>query len=74
MPLAIVDCFPGKQVRSFYIKDKGQCLVAPDAWRAAGYKRAAYVKALEKPVPKKYKMRLQSLPKLIKTNARNDNK
>ncbi|XP_057310276.1 uncharacterized protein LOC130648253 [Hydractinia symbiolongicarpus] len=53
----VVDYFEGKQVRSFFVQDKGQCIVASDVWRAAGYKREAGVKAMQRLVPNKYKMR-----------------
>ena len=49
--------FNGKHVRSVYIKDVGQCLVSKDVYEAIGYDKEDGVKAIQRFVPEKYKIR-----------------
>ena len=49
--------FNGKEVRSIYVKEVGECLIAKDVLAVIGYNRAAGVQAIQRLVPKKYKMR-----------------
>ena len=49
--------FNGKHVRSVYVKDVGQCLVSKDVYEAIGYNKESGVKAIERLVPEKYKIR-----------------
>ena len=50
--------FNGKQVRSVYVKDVGQCLVLKDVYEAVGYDKEDGVKAMQRLVFEKYKIRL----------------
>ena len=50
--------FNGKDVRSIYIHGEGQCIVASDVYKVVGYSRKAGIKAIQRLVPEKYKMRL----------------
>ena len=49
--------FNGKNVRSVYVKDVGQCLVSRDVYKAVGYDIENGKKAIQSLVPKKYKLR-----------------
>ena len=49
--------FNGKHVRSVYIKDVGQCLVSKDVYETIGYDKEDGVKAIQRFVPEKYKIR-----------------
>ena len=49
--------FNGKYVRSVYVKDPGQCLVSKDVYETTGYDKENGVKALQRIVPEKYKIR-----------------
>ena len=49
--------FNGKHVRPVYVKDVGQCLVSKDVYEAIGYEKEDGVKAIQRLVPKKYKLR-----------------
>ena len=50
--------FNGKNIRAFYIKDVGQCLISLDVYTAAGYDKENDVKTMQRLVPEKYKMQL----------------
>ena len=50
--------FNGKHVRSVYVKDIGQCFVSKDVYEAIGYDKENGVKAIQRLVPEKYKIRL----------------
>ena len=50
--------FNGKTVRSVYVKGEGECLVAADVYHAVGYEKETGLKALQRLVPEKYKVRL----------------
>ena len=50
--------FNGGDVRSIYIHGEGQCIVASDVYKVVGYSRKAGVKAIQRLVPRKYRMRL----------------
>ena len=50
--------FNGEDVRSIYIHGEGQRIVASGVYKVVGYSRKAGVKALQRLVPDKYKMRL----------------
>ena len=54
--------FNGKNVRAVYIQDVGECLVACDVYTAIGYNKKGGVKALQRLVSDKYKMRLRPPP------------
>ena len=55
--------FNGKTVRSLYIKNIGECLVASDVYRAVGYKHNSNGKrAIQTYVPDEYKIRLRHVP------------
>ena len=49
--------FNGKHVRSVYIKDVGHCLVSKDVYEAIGYDKEDRIKAIQRFVPEKYKIR-----------------
>ena len=49
--------FNGKNVRSVYVKDVGQCLVSRDVYKAVGYDMENGKKAIQNLVPEKYKLR-----------------
>ena len=49
--------FNGKHVRSVYVKDVGQCLVSKDVYEAIGYDKEDGVKAIQRLVHEKYKIR-----------------
>ena len=49
--------FNGKHVRSVYAKDVCQCLVSKDVYEAIGYEKEDGVKAIQRLVPEKYKIR-----------------
>ena len=53
--------FNGEDVRSIYIHGEGQCIVASGVYKLVGYSQKAGVKALQRLVPDKYKMRLQDV-------------
>ena len=55
--------FNGKTVRSLYIKNIGECLVASDVYRAVGYKHNSNGKrAIQTYVPDEYKIHLRHVP------------
>ena len=45
-------------MRPVYVKDVGQCLVSKDVYEAIGYEKEDRIKAMQRVVPGKYKMRL----------------
>ena len=49
--------FNGKHARSVYVKDVGKCLVSKDVYEAVGYEEEDGIKAIQRLVPKKYKLR-----------------
>ena len=49
--------FNDKHVRFVYVKDVGQCLVSKDVYEAIGYGKEDGVKAIQRFVPEKYKIR-----------------
>ena len=49
--------FNGEEVRSLYVADVGQCLVATDVYRVVWYDGEDGKKAMQRVVPEKYKMR-----------------
>ena len=54
--------FEGKNVRSFYVKGIGGCLVACDVWRAVGYSDDDNGrKAIQRHVPERYRMRYKDV-------------
>ena len=57
--------FIGKNVRPVYIQDVGECLVACDVYKAMGYGRKAGVKAIQRLVSDKYKMRLRDVDAVL---------
>ena len=48
--------FNGEDVRSIYIHGEGQCIVASDVHKAVGYSRRTGVQAIQRLVPRKYRM------------------
>ena len=50
--------FNDKNIRAFYIKDVGQCLISQDVYTAMGYDKENGVKVMQRLVPGRYKMRL----------------
>ena len=50
--------FNGTNVRSVYVKEVGECLIAGDVYTSIGHNRESGLKALQRHVPDKYKMRL----------------
>ena len=48
--------FNGEDVRSIYIHGEGQCIVASDVYKAVGYSRRAGVRAIQRLVPRKYRI------------------
>ena len=48
--------FNGEDVRSIYIHGEGQCIVVSDVYKAVGYSRRAGVQAIQRLVPRKYRM------------------
>ena len=50
--------FYGKDLTSVYVKDVGQCLVSKDVYEVIGYDKENAVKAIQRFVPEKYKVRL----------------
>ena len=50
--------FNGEDVSSIYIHGEGQCIVASDVYKVVGYSREAGVQAIQRLVPRKYRMRL----------------
>ena len=48
----------GKSVRSVHVLGEGECLVAADVFSAVGYDRDSGIKAIQRLVPEKYKVRL----------------
>ena len=50
--------FNGEDVRSIYIDGEGHCIVASDVYKVVSYSRKAEVKAIQRLVPEKYRMRL----------------
>ena len=48
--------FSCKHVRSVYVKDVDQCPVSKDVYEAIGYEKEDGVKAIQRLVPKKYKL------------------
>ena len=57
--LSVVESFKfnGKNIRAFYIKDVGQCLISQGLYTAVGYNKENGVKTLQRLVPEKYKIR-----------------
>ena len=53
--------FNGKNVRSIHVQESGECLIACDVYTAIGYNKESGVKALQRLVPDKYKMRLRDV-------------
>ena len=51
----------GEDVRSIYIHGEGQCIVASGVYKVVDYSQKAGVKALQRLVPDKYKMRLRDV-------------
>ena len=51
--------FDKKTVRSIYVRDVGQCVIAKDVYKVLGYGRKAGVQAIKRLVPEKYKIRLR---------------
>ena len=49
--------FNGQNVRSLYIKDIGECLLAKDVYKAVGYEQENGKKAIQNLVPDGYKLR-----------------
>ena len=50
--------FNGEDVRSIYIHGEDQCIVASDVYKVVGYRRKAGVKAIQRLVSRKYRLRL----------------
>ena len=50
--------FNDKNIRAFYIKDVGQCFISQAVYTAVGSDKENRVKAMQRLVPGKYKMRL----------------
>ena len=51
--------FNGLNIRSCYLKEHGQCLIAKDVYRALGYTREAGKQAIRRLVPAEYKLRVK---------------
>ena len=49
--------FKDKIVRSVYVQGDGECIFASDVYRGVGYERKAGIKAINRLVPEKYRMR-----------------
>ena len=49
--------FNGNHMTSVYVKNVGQCLVSKDVCAAIGYDKENGVKAIQRLVPEKYKVR-----------------
>ena len=65
--------FNGQNVRSLYIKDIGECLLAKDVYEAVGYERDAGIQAIQRLVPDAYKMRLGDIKNDLDKVIKNDN-
>ena len=65
--------FNGKNVRSLYIKDIGECLLAKDVYEAVGYERDAGIQAIQRLVPDAYKLRLGDVKIDLDKVIKNDN-
>ena len=50
--------FNDLNIRSYYLKEHGQCLIARDVYRALGYDRKAGIQAIQRLVPDEYKLRV----------------
>jgi prophage antirepressor-like protein len=59
--------FNGQNVRSVHVKNVGVCLVSSDVYRAVGYNRKAGIKAINRNVPEKHKMRYQDVKADLQT-------
>ena len=53
--------FEGKSIRSVYVENSGTCLVAGDVWEAIGYNKENGKKAIQRHVPKIYRLRFGDL-------------
>ena len=49
--------FNDLNIRSYYLKEHGQCLLAKDVYKAVGYGRKAGIQAIQRLVPDEYKLR-----------------
>ena len=73
MSLSIVNqfSFEGKSVRAVHVRGTGECLVAGDVYRAIGYNKEAGVQAIQRLVPRKYRLRFGDL--LVKNDQLHHN-
>ena len=54
--------FNNLNIRSYYLKEHGQCLLARDIYKAVGYTRDAGKQAIQRLVPDEYKLRFGDVP------------
>ena len=58
--------FNNLNIRSCYLKEYGQCLIAKDVYQALGYTREAGKKAIQNLVPDEYKLRFGDVKLSVK--------